>query len=138
VIGPGWLPQLPSRRGLVRRTLPYTRGKKRTRPRPKPAAHPRRAGDTELVLFDPGTGELPTATLRPRAPGARATALLEDLKRWLAARWSWLRPRTVPVAVAGLGMWAVLASADYLAHSHGKQIQQATPGNIVYVTVTPR
>jgi hypothetical protein len=36
----------------------------------------------------------------------------------MSARWAWFRPRTVPCAVAGLGMVAVIASAHYLAHPH--------------------
>ena len=42
--------------------------------------------------------------------------LAGDLARWLVTKWSWLRPRTVPVVVAALGLIAVLASADYLRH----------------------
>ena len=45
--------------------------------------------------------------------------LVADLRRWLAARWTWLRPRTVPVVVAALGATFVLASAEYLSHGHG-------------------
>jgi hypothetical protein len=46
----------------------------------------------------------------------RAIALAGALQSWLLARWKWLRPRTVPCAVAGAGMMAVIAFSDYLAH----------------------
>jgi hypothetical protein len=70
------------------------------------------------VIFD-RRGELPTATLVPRERGARVQALLGELRGWLAGRWSWLRPRTLPMLVATASMFAVLQSADYLAH-HGQ------------------
>lgn len=69
-------------------------------------------------MFDHGPAEFPVAIAVPREPRARAIALLANLERWVAARWSWFRPRTVPCAVAGLGMIAVMASAHYLAHQH--------------------
>jgi hypothetical protein len=70
------------------------------------------------VLFDHGSAEFPVATTVPRETRARAVALVAGLQRWLADRWAWLRPRTVPVAVAGLGMLGILAFSDYLTHVH--------------------
>jgi len=72
--------------------------------------------NNEIVLFDHGPAEFPVATARPRELRARAIALAAHLQLWLRARWAWFRPRTVPCAVAALGMIAVLASANYLAH----------------------
>ena len=123
-IGPGWLPR-PGRprwsepgfawlAGSTRkRTFAYTPRRHRRSPKRAPAG---RTVHHEIVLFDQGPAEFPVATVRPRAPRARAIALAADITRWLAARWSWLRPRTVPVLVAALGMILVLISADYLAH----------------------
>jgi hypothetical protein len=73
----------------------------------------------ETMLFDLGDGELPVATLRPRAAGAHAHAAFGELERWSSERWAWLRPRLVPVIVAAIGMVFVLLSADYLKHAHG-------------------
>ena len=111
MIGPGCLP----RPGRVRvRTLAYVRVRRRARPR-------RRAPDaavryTEIVSFDHGPAEFPVATLLPREPRAQALAALGEVQRWLAARWTWLKPRAVPVLVAALGMLFMIASANYLNH----------------------
>ena len=119
MIGPGWLPGYRPRLGAARkRTLAYTRQRRRSpRVHKKQDAAPR-AMNTEIVLFDHGPAEFPVATAVPREPRARLIATLADLKRWVAARWDWFKPRTVPCAVAGLGMVAVIASAHYLAHQH--------------------
>jgi hypothetical protein len=93
--------------------------------------------NNEIVLFDHGPHEFPVATARPTEPRARAIALVADLQRWLAARWEWFKPRTVPCAVAGLGMIAVLASADYLAH-HDDPCAAKKPANVVRVDLAPR
>jgi hypothetical protein len=74
------------------------------------------------MIFDQPPAELPVATLRPHETGAQ---LLLDARRWLAARWRWLRPRAIPVAVAFAGMLGVLASANYLrelAHEPPEQL----------------
>lgn len=114
MIGPGWLPSRPISR-LKKRTLVYTR-----RRRSKPRGPRREARDDTTVSFvhDVAT-EFPVATLRPHAPAQHAHAVAGEFVRWLAAKWSWFRPRTVPVVVAALGLIAVLASADYLRHVKG-------------------
>ena len=81
------------------------------------------------MLFDRGPAELPSATVRPRDSRAYMTALAGALQRWLAARWQWLRPRTLPCAIAALGMIAVLAAADYLAH-YKEDIAKQTPSAV--------
>jgi hypothetical protein len=103
---------------LKQRTLAYTRiRRRRTKPRaPRKAGDGRLAHDDQTVIFQSGPVEFPIATLRPRDPGAHARALIGELVRWFAAKWAWLRPRTVPVMVAALGLYAVLQSADYLCH----------------------
>lgn len=116
MIGPGWLPGKP--RAARRHTLAYTRMRRRARSRAKPPAPSPRVANTDLVLFDHHGAEFPTATVLPREPRARAIVLLANFERWLAARWAWFRPRSIPCAVAGLGMVAVMASANYLAHQH--------------------
>jgi hypothetical protein len=115
MIGPGWLPTRPRPIGKRLRTLAYTYRRSR-----RPAKHTTRqpvavnngSEDQDDMLFDQPPSELPIATVRTR-PGV--PQLLADVRRWLAARWSWLRPRTVPVIVAFIGMCAVLASAHYLS-----------------------
>lgn len=63
------------------------------------------------MIFDQPPAELPVATLRSREVGSQ---FMIDVRHWLAARWRWLRPRTIPVAVAAAGMVGVIASANYL------------------------
>jgi hypothetical protein len=67
------------------------------------------------MLFDRGM-ELPQATVR-RAPRAWGDILAGDFKRWVLSRWSWLRPRTVPVVVAFVGMLGMLQAVEYLTSS---------------------
>ena len=74
------------------------------------------------VVFDHGPKEFPIAIVRPRAASARAAAMLGDLRRWFGDRWSWLRPRTVPVMFAALGMVVAVLSTDFLAHDHGHHL----------------
>ncbi len=87
------------------------------------------------VAFDHGPREFPVATILPRDPKSHAAVWLGDLRRWLVARWSWLRPRTVPVAVAAIGMLLVLASADYLSRDHSSHAQNNRV--MLHVTSTP-
>jgi hypothetical protein len=111
----------------LRRTRAYIRLRKRVRrraaargkelaPAPRPVDH--RSGHG-FVLFDQRERQLPTATLVPREPGVRARVSLHELGAWLAARWSWVSARRVPLLVAAAGMMFVLMSADYLSHEHG-------------------
>ena len=135
-------------RALRRPTLAYTRlARRRSIPGPGAGPGPSISGartktstaaaaavNTEIVLFDHGPAEFPVATVRPREARARVIALLADLQHWLAARWAWFRPRTVPCAVAALGMFAVMASADYLAHGHEKH---GSP-SVITILISPR
>ena len=116
MIGPGWLP----RPGRIwrKRTLAYTRRRRKRSVPVERRAVPVEPVHHEIVIFDHGPAEFPVAIARPREARGRAIAMLADLSRWLAARWAWFRPRTVPVVVAVIGMLLVLISADYLAHQH--------------------
>ncbi|HEY5927074.1 MAG TPA: hypothetical protein VIV11_35545 [Kofleriaceae bacterium] len=87
------------------------------------------------MRFDHGPAEFPVATVRPREARARAIALVGSLQRWLVARWQWFKPRTVPCAVAALGMIAVLASAHYLANHKDDNCLKR---HIVQVDLAPR
>lgn len=121
----GELPIAPRPHAGRGRTLPYT-GRRRRRSPLLPTAQPLparrgdpgspRADDAAAVnngamIFDQPPAELPVATLRPRDTGSQ---LLLDARAWLAARWRWLRPRSIPVAVAVAGMLGVLAVSSYL------------------------
>lgn len=133
MIGPGSMPRFPWRAFKRKPTLSYMR-RRRARPRghnPAPSSPA-----VEIVAFDHGPVEFPVASVRPREARGRAVAALADLQRWLAARWAWFKPRSVPCAVAGLGMLAVIASADYLAH-HMDQGGTHKP-TVVRVDLGPR
>jgi hypothetical protein len=67
------------------------------------------------MLFDGFPAELPTATLLADSHEARHRVIGGHLRHWLDDRWVWLRPRTVPMIVAFLGMIAVLGSTRYLS-----------------------
>lgn len=77
--------------------------------------------------FWEGTSEFPVATIRPRHRGHVQYAI-GALTRWLAARWSWFKPRSIPVVVATLGMVGIVALSDYLAH----HIEQKAPTAAAY------
>lgn len=66
------------------------------------------------MLFDGLPAELPTATLLPGTSHARHRVIGGHLRHWLGDRWAWLRPRTVPMIAAFVGMLAVLGSTRYL------------------------
>ena len=120
MIGPGWLPRYRPR-ALKRPTLAYTRLKRRrASPRSQNQARSAETVNTESMLFDSRPAELPVATVRSGEPRARSAAVIAGLQRWLLARWQWFKPRTVPVAVAALGMFAMIEAAEYLAHAKGE------------------
>jgi hypothetical protein len=79
------------------------------------------AVNTGSMLFD--RRELPVATLLSPA-GVRTLPV--RLRVALAVRWQWLRPRTLPVLVAMIGMFALLASANYLQRLATKTPPQKT------------
>jgi hypothetical protein len=66
------------------------------------------------MVFDRST-ELPMAkvVVEPRT----VTELVAGgIGAWFAARWQWLRPRTIPIAVAALSLVAVTQAMSYLSH----------------------
>jgi hypothetical protein len=131
MIGPGWLPSRPrplcrARRGLGSYTpFAWKRRSRRRRPAAEPqiARDPRTPGcDAGITLFDGFPVELPKATLRPTTSQARHRAISGLLTQWLAGRWAWLRPRTVPLIAALVGLLAVMAATKYLpaySSNHG-------------------
>jgi hypothetical protein len=137
VLEPGWLPATGAR-NVLGRTGSYTRRRRRRRSRTIRQAAPASVVNTEIVLFDHGPAEFPVATAVPREARARAIAVAADLKRWLRARWEWFRPRSVPCAVACLGMLATLKSAEYLAHQHHAASLGPTQAHVVHVQIAPR
>jgi hypothetical protein len=144
VIGPGCIPW-PAR--LRKRTLAYTRmrrGSYRRAPsarsqteRENSRAATRASVHHEIVIFDPGPAEFPVATVRPRDTRTWAGVALGDLRRWVFARWTWLRPRCVPVIVAALGATLVIASAEYLSHAHGTLPHHAPTTAVSSTLVAP-
>lgn len=125
MIGPGWLPSRPrpisrGRRGVLSYSF---------RPRRRRGASPRAAAlrlnmtadgappccDTSGMLFDGLPAELPTATLVPTAAHDRQRALGGRIRQWFDDRWTWIRPRTVPLIAAFAGMIAVLGTTKYLS-----------------------
>jgi hypothetical protein len=121
MIGPGWLPSRPISR--LKRTLSYTRKRRSLRKRQKArTAFTPRVHHDQTVIFHTGPTEFPIATVVPHDSASFARAATADLGRWFVAKWSWFRPRAVPMLVAALGFLAVIASADYLRH-----VKAATP-----------
>jgi hypothetical protein len=110
------LPSRPINR-WKKRTLAYVRVRRR-RGKPRAPRGERAPGthDDQTVIFQTGPVEFPTAILLPHDPTAHAHAFVGELARWISAKWAWLRPRTVPVMFAALGLLAMLESADYLRH----------------------
>ncbi len=77
------------------------------------------------MSFDHGPAEFPIATLRPRAPIATLTAWVGDLQRWLVERVAFLRPRTIPLIAAMVGMLGTAAAAHYLQRVEGHATRSA-------------
>lgn len=113
----------------LKKRLPFSRSRKRRLPassprgctpphrQNRPGPHPAMARQApSFGTFWEGTSEFPVATVRPRESGARVQYAIGALTRWLVARWSWFKPRSIPVVVATLGMVGIVALSDYLAH----------------------
>lgn len=105
-----------------RKKLPFTYMRRRQRRRQK-GAQPIERVQAETVAFDHGPTEFPVATMRPREARGQAIAAVAAFQRWLVARWQWFKPRTLPCVVAALGLVAIVAAGDYLAH----HLDQPTP-----------
>jgi hypothetical protein len=75
------------------------------------------AGHTDVVMDNEGmlftAADLPQAIVVPRDGSARFAA---QTRQWANARWSWLRPRTLPMLVALTGFVAIVASGRYLSN----------------------
>ena len=91
------------------------------------------------MLFDGPRTKLPTATLL--ASGAQTRRRM-DFARWLSLRWDWVRPRTVPLIAAFLGLLLTLGAVKYtalLAYDQGQaQRPRAAPVLTVPADAAPR
>lgn len=70
------------------------------------------------MLF--ATQELPRAIVVPRDSSAR---LANDTMEWAHRRWSWLRPRTLPMIVAVSGFLMFMGAGRYLSNMTPKPLQ---------------
>ncbi|HEU4732366.1 MAG TPA: hypothetical protein VFT22_30940 [Kofleriaceae bacterium] len=77
------------------------------------------------MLFDGYPAELPIATVVPGACHARHRVISGRIMHWLVTRWAWLRPRTVPMIAAFVGMLAVLGATKYLSAYARGDLQRA-------------
>jgi hypothetical protein len=84
------------------------------------------------MIFDRPV-EVPVATV---VPHGRARQLVADARRWTAARWRWLAPRTLPLFGALVGMLAVIGSANYL-RDYGRRDDAPAPRLSVVVLDPP-
>lgn len=126
MIGPGWLPRPPVR--VRKRILAYTRPRRKRHDRGAHAARAHHGEDLALELIYAGApAALPTAVALPHRARAHARVMWFALRAWLAARWSWMRPRMVPGVAAALGFVAIVYSADYLSHVRGTPIRYGQP-----------
>lgn len=132
MIGPGWMPSQPRPLGRVRRGLVcyarYARRRPRRRTERSQVRDAARSSSPELA-FVGAPAELPIATV---LSSSGSQVLAGDLQRWLVERWAWLRPRTIPLAVAGVAMMMMLGAVDHLtyappadprAHAHAADIE---------------
>jgi hypothetical protein len=115
----------------------YKRMRRRRPARVQKEAKAAERVQVETMAFDHGPSEFPLATIRPREARGRVIAAMAALQRWLVARWVWFKPRTMPCVVAGLGMMAVIAAADYLAH-HIDQPKPEKSDKLMLVDISNR
>lgn len=126
----------------LRKKLPFTYMRKRTRRRQKQAHTRERVQPETMDLFEAsdlsrhGPSEFPVATMRPRDARGGAVAAIAELQRWFVARWQWFKPRTLPCVVAALGLVAMVAAGDYLAHHLDQPAPQ--PHKLLLVDVAHR
>lgn len=121
MIAPGSLAIYTARRAGRRTPTYMRRGAGRRAARRAPRAPTR---DTGGVLLSHNY-EFPTATLLAKQPPR--DALWTGLRAWFAARWQWLRPRTIPVAVAIASMIAALAATSALTDYARQSRVEASP-----------
>lgn len=107
--------QMPRWRGAgrKRRTLPYTLPR-RARKRVAKQAQAPRSVDTGAMLFDPGRGELPQATV-VREPASFTELVVEGVAQWIRDRLRWMRPRMIPLVVAAIGLGVTIEAVNQLS-----------------------
>ena len=101
------------------RNRPDRKPQPRTAPSARDALH-------ELPIWHHEATEFPIAIVRPRDLRARVLSMLGDLQRWLAMRWAWFKPRTLPLVVTAIGMTLVFAAADYVARAATNAVDRST------------
>lgn len=114
MIGPGWMPSRPRPPYI---SVYVRRRPARRSPSATAATTPNVTTDRcimDVMLFDGSRAELPIAQLRPSASQARHRVIRGYLQQWVTDRWSWVRPRAVPLIVAFVGMLGVLGATKYL------------------------
>lgn len=114
MIGPGWMPSRPRPlKTQVRRLVSYAPSLRRGRGRADagPTAAP---DDGPRGWFSDRKAKLPVATLLPRRTDGRPAVITGALHRWVAHRWMWVKPRTIPLFVAFMGLLGVLNARHYL------------------------
>ena len=90
------------------------------------------------MLFDGLPAELPTATLVPTAAHDRHRAIGGRIRQWFADRWTWIRPRTVPLIAAFAGMIAVLGMTKSLSsYARGPRHGVVTYSVVTYDDAPP-
>jgi hypothetical protein len=90
------------------------------------------------MLFDGLPAELPTATLVPTAAHDRHRAIGGRIRQWFDDRWTWIRPRTVPLIAAFAGMIAVLGTTRYLSSYACGPSRGVTHSVVTYDDPPPR
>ena len=108
MIGPGWMPSRPRPMSRGKRGLfAYRRRCRRNRERVPllDLSH----------SYDGAPQPLPPAILLATGQLPRHRMLTGQLERWLVERWLWLRPRSLPLVVAFVGMFGVLSAVKQLS-----------------------
>jgi hypothetical protein len=93
-----------------------------------------------LARGNPCGVALPTATLRATTAAWHRVAA-GDLQRWIGERWSWLRPRTVPIIVAFAAMLAMMDAVKRLTiYARGDDVVQlpAAHNCVAHRAASPR
>jgi len=105
---------LPKLRPLARkrRNLPYSTPR-RVRKRLVADAQARESRPSERAFFELATG-LPQATV-VREPSTFTALVTTGIAQWFRDRWSWMRPRMIPLVVAAVGLGITVEAVNQLS-----------------------